>query len=344
MNEQQTATVRYVHVVLQHLKRSGFRRSEFLKSLDIPLEFMKGNVMRLPVSQIEYIWQKARELTQQEALGLLCADPIVLPDYGIMAHYWMNCENLLEAFDGSRFHEKLMHTGMIGTLKLCGEDTYQYSNHTRASNRWLTAALVELDFLSVLRVGQQLVSPENTDKVRVKHVYFTHAPNADEALYQQLFQCPVSFNASRNEMLVDKHVLELKVHSPDPSVKNMLLDNINELIQKTVHVSISSQVEEMLQQAQQQSLVLKLPDIAAKLKMSASTLKRKIQEENSSFSEIDKRVKLTTAKRLIYQNKLSIEQIAELLQYKDSTSFHRAFKGWTGCTPKQFRQQKSASD
>ena len=338
MKKDQTATVRYVHVILQHLKRSGYRRSEFLKSLDIPLYFMKGDVMRLPVCQIEYIWQKARELTGQEEMGLLSAEPIVLSDYGIMAHYWMNCEDLLEAFDGSRFHEKLMHTGMLGTLKAVNGRQYQYTNDIRATSRWLTSALIELDFLSILRVGQQLVSPENKHKVRIKHVYFSHAPNADEQLYQDLFQCPVTFNHSRNEMLVDADILKLKVHSPDPVVKNMLLENINELIQKTVHVSTSAQVEDTLKQALKESQVLKLPDVAARMKMSISTLKRKIQEESNSFSEIDKKVKLSTAKKLIYQNELSIEQIAALLNYKDSTSFHRAFKTWTGKTPTQFRQ------
>ena len=338
MNTQQTASLRYVHVVLQHLKRSGLRRSEFLKSLDIPLDFMSGSVMRLPVSQIEYIWQKAHKLTGEKHLGLLAADPIVLSDYGIMAHYWMNCEDLLEGFGGSRQHEKLMHTGMQGQLQPIENDLVRYRNNLRGNSQWLTSALIEFDFLSILRVGQQLVSPEDRHKVKLKHVYFSHSPNAEEELYQQLFQCPVSFNCINNEMLIEQNVLDLKVHSPDPAVKDMLLDSVNALIQKTVNLSTSSLVEELLLQSLENGRAMKLPDVAAQLKMSASTLKRKIQEEGSSFSEVDKKVKLSVAQKLIYQNQFSIEQIAELLQYKDSTSFHRAFKTWTGQTPTQFRQ------
>lgn len=340
MKQDQTATLRYVHVILQHLKRNGFKRSDFLKSLGIPIDFMKGETMRLPVSTIEYIWLKARDLTNSNALGIECAEPIVLSDYGVMAPYWMSCSDLWEAFGGSRRYEKLMHTGMQGQLETISNDTVRYTSKIQATDPWVCSAFTEFDFLSILRIGQQLVSSENQSQVRLKKVIFSHSANADHSYYEQLFNCPVVFNSNKNEIHIDKHVINLPVHSPDPIIKEVIRNTVNELIHKTIDESVSSQVEKQLHFALAQNTPVKLPDIAANMSISPSTLKRKIQEEGTTFSDIDKKVKLSEAKKMIYENHLSIEQIASLLQYKDSTSFHRAFKSWTGDTPNEFRKKK----
>jgi AraC-like DNA-binding protein len=42
---------------------------------------------------------------------------------------------------------------------------------------------------------------------------------------------------------------------------------------------------------------------------------------------------------LLTEGRLSIEQIAGRLGYRDPANFTRAFKAWTGETPRQYRDQ-----
>lgn len=336
-----TGSIRYLHILLQCLKNQGYRRSDFLKSLDIPLDFMNGQTLRLPAAQIEFIWEKARQLTNAEDLGLICADGIVLADFGIMAHYWMNCENLREGFNVSRKLEKLMHTGMYGEFVPARSGYAEYTTNIKSDNSWTTGAFVEFDFLSILRIGQLLVAEDNKKNVLFEKVTFCHSANAPEEYYQQLFNCPVEFNGRKNIMLVSDKTLDIPVYSPDPAVKKVIANAVTELVNKTVLMTISAQVEDILERSLRKKQVLKLTDAAKALNISSSTLKRKIQEEGLTFSDIDKKVKLNLSKQLILEGSLSTEQIAEQLNYTDATSFHRAFKSWTGITPKQFRQGKN---
>lgn len=335
-----TGSIRYLHILLQCLKNQGYKRSEFLKSLNIPLDFMNGQTLRLPAAQIEFIWEKARQLTNAEDLGLICADGIVLADFGIMAHYWMNCENLREGFSVSRKLEKLMHTGMYGEFTPAGPGYAEYTTNIKSDNRWSSGAFIEFDFLSILRIGQLLVAEEDREKVELKLVRFCHPANASEEHYTKAFNCPVEFNCDKNSMLVGDTILDIPVYSPDSEVKIIIANAVTELIHKTVTMTFSAKVEDIIEQALRRKEVLKLTDAARILNVSSSTLKRKIQESGLTFSDIDKKVKLNQAKRLILEGRLTIDQIAEQLNYTDATSFHRAFKNWTGITPKQFRHGK----
>lgn len=80
-----------------------------------------------------------------------------------------------------------------------------------------------------------------------------------------------------------------------------------------------------------------LEQIADKLDMSSRTLKRRLQELDSSFLNILDQVKLHDAQRLLIHTDMDIQQIACTLGYENPTNFSRAFKKWTGKTPSTFK-------
>ena len=337
MTSRNSATIRYVPLLLQCLKANGYQRSAFLNSLDIPIDFMKGDVLRLPSDTVEHIWQQAKDLTGFQHLGLLCADQLTLTDYGIMAHLWMNCSTLREGFNASRENEKLMHTALQSSVEIIDADTERYCNQFNIQNNWAAQAFIEFDFLSILRVGQHLVPEEFRSRVLFKEVGFQHQPNAPREVYQSLFNCPIKFGCENNYIDLSTQVMDLPVYASDPMVKSLLEDAVKKLMNTTVKLSTADKISDILESSLRQNIHFNLSDVALKMGISASTLKRKLKEEGLNYSELDKRVKLKLSEKLIYEGKLTIDQIAERLQYKDSSSFHRAFKNWTGTTPGKFK-------
>ena len=70
--------------------------------------------------------------------------------------------------------------------------------------------------------------------------------------------------------------------------------------------------------------------------MSTRTLKRKLSEEGVSYTSLlDERRRLQGVALL--RTELSVERIAERLGYSDAANFTRAFRRWTGKSPREFR-------
>lgn len=90
-----------------------------------------------------------------------------------------------------------------------------------------------------------------------------------------------------------------------------------------------------------------LPDlgsVAQQLYMSARTLNRRLQNENSSFRELKSQVLRRWANDYLLTTDDSVESIAAALGYQDTANFRRAFRAWENCTPRQFKQRgKSGS-
>ena len=79
--------------------------------------------------------------------------------------------------------------------------------------------------------------------------------------------------------------------------------------------------------------------VAKNLNTTSRTLHRKLKKEGTTFSQVIDRIRQQKAKEYLTETDLSIMQISNLLSYNDSSNFARAFKKWTGSSPKEFRKE-----
>jgi AraC-like DNA-binding protein len=80
-----------------------------------------------------------------------------------------------------------------------------------------------------------------------------------------------------------------------------------------------------------------LEQIAPRLHMSSRTLRRRLDEEGTSFRQILGEVRRELASRYLMEGRLSVGEIAFLLGFSEPSAFHRAFKQWTGHAPHAYR-------
>ena len=83
------------------------------------------------------------------------------------------------------------------------------------------------------------------------------------------------------------------------------------------------------------------PDIdtvAEALGYSRRTLTRRLREEATRFLQIKDQLRRSRALQLLIANQLPVEAIADRVGFADLTTFHRAFKKWTGTTPLAYRR------
>ncbi len=87
-----------------------------------------------------------------------------------------------------------------------------------------------------------------------------------------------------------------------------------------------------------------LNNAAGELGMSVSTLKRRLAELSTSYSEILAERRLHHGTRLLGMSDRSVNEIAESLGYSAVANFSRAFRKAAGVSPSTWRKNRSVRD
>jgi AraC-like DNA-binding protein len=84
-------------------------------------------------------------------------------------------------------------------------------------------------------------------------------------------------------------------------------------------------------------------EVAAALHVSVRTLRRRLEDEGSSFRAVLEQTREHLAEELLGTAGLGVEQVAQRLGYAESSSFVHAFRRWKGQSPGRWAQQARAS-
>ena len=81
--------------------------------------------------------------------------------------------------------------------------------------------------------------------------------------------------------------------------------------------------------------------VADVLAMSGRTLRRQLSALGSSYRQLLDQVRSDLARQYLENSNMSVEQVAQLLGYTETTNFRRAFKRWLGVSPRDYRTQSA---
>jgi AraC-like DNA-binding protein len=84
--------------------------------------------------------------------------------------------------------------------------------------------------------------------------------------------------------------------------------------------------------------------IASKLGLSRQTLLRKLKTEGVTFEKVLDELRQKLALHYLSGRKVSVNETAYLVGFSDPTAFSRAFKRWTGSSPRTMRASKIGND
>lgn len=77
--------------------------------------------------------------------------------------------------------------------------------------------------------------------------------------------------------------------------------------------------------------------VSERLAISKRTLQRKLGEEDQTFQSVLQTVRSSLADHYLARSSLHLVEISFMLGFKEPNSFIRAYKGWSGMTPLQYR-------
>ena len=82
-----------------------------------------------------------------------------------------------------------------------------------------------------------------------------------------------------------------------------------------------------------------IDNTARRVGMPVRTLQRRLKESGLSYSELVEQTRYELACRLLDMPGAKMAAVAKALGYNDPSSFSRAFRRWTGMSPRAYRSR-----
>ena len=174
----------------------------------------------------------------------------------------------------------------------------------------------------------------------VKTVHVTYPPPPYRAEYDRVFRLPVAFESDRNALLIDDALMARIKPSVSRYVAGILTAHAEKLLERLeLSKSTRGRVESLLM-AILHTGDAKMAMIASKLGFSRQTLSRKLKTEGVTFEKVLDELRHTMALQHLRDGNASVAETAFLLGFSDPAAFSRAFKRWTGHSPRTFGSTK----
>jgi len=156
--------------------------------------------------------------------------------------------------------------------------------------------------------------------------------------WQRMFGCPVVFDSPQCALELTAEFLDAVNVQSETSLKDFLRSAPYRLIvpyhrEHTTRDRVLALLGDDFSKPMPSA-----SDVAGKLNMSVSTLRRQLSEDDTSFQALKDECRYTAALRYLGSADLSLNDIARMLGFDESSAFFRAFKRWSGTTPAAYRQ------
>ena len=144
---------------------------------------------------------------------------------------------------------------------------------------------------------------------------------------------PIQYGAAENSISVSDEYLTRPLPQANAITAAMCERMCSELLaRRRVRLDTTAFVREHLS-VLPAGRAPELADVARLLNISERTLKRRLQQECSSFRALSQAVRHAKAEQLIAEGRLTMTEIAAELGFSDLSSFSQAFKRWSGNAP-----------
>jgi len=167
-------------------------------------------------------------------------------------------------------------------------------------------------------------------------ISLTHSAPEDTGAFFALFRCPVSFSAKENLFNISLNWADLALPSSNPQLAKL---NDQVMVQYLANLEENNIIQQI-----KVEVINQLPSggvsdetVAEALYMNARTMQRKLQKEDTTFKTILNGVRMDLADTYLLDNNLGLSEISFMLGFSELSSFSRAFKRWTGESPKTYR-------
>jgi AraC-like DNA-binding protein len=324
--------IAFVKAILRAYERRGASPAEVLRQSQIPPELLDDPKAHITARQMEAFSEGAMKQLDDEALGwfsrrlpwgslgMLCRASLPSPDLGVALKRWFR-------------HHRLL----TDDIELRLETAAGRATVSIVESRDL-GEMREFCLVSYLRYVHGYACWAVDSRISLIEVGFPFPLPPHGSVYPLLFPGPVSFDAASAHFVFDAKYLALPQRRDDVALRAML--------QRALPLTVRQYRRDRLLGQRVRRLVYEHPaemhdadGIARQLHVSTRTLHRHLRQEGVSLQELKDEVRRERAVELLCRTEKAVKQVAFAVGFADEKAFSRAFKEWTGHSPREYRKR-----
>lgn len=310
--------------------RQGVEGAALLARAELSPRTIADDDARIPFGLYAALYRAAEELCEDPAFALHLGEWIDGMDL-VVCHIGSASPTMGGALEAINQYNRLA----IDVETAGGGDPYKVERADEGV--WLIDTCVypgeapqvtETSFVRLIAGSRQISSRQF-----VRRVCFVRSAPLHREEYRRVFGAPVSFGQEANAMLLDPEWLTLPLPPTAPYADSVLAKHAGRLMEDLNDLGSRRRRVADVVGGRLSSGRVNMTAVARELGMSRSALYRLLRDEGTTFEQIVDQACLARATRML-ENGRTIDEIAASLGYSDRSAFSRAFKRWTGASPR----------
>ncbi len=330
-----TVSARIGAMVVHAAAARGVAPERLCELAGFDLAIAKDPDARIPLSVETQLWDEAARLSGDDAFGLHTASGIQPGVFDVLDYACRTAPSLRVSLERLVRYNRLEHDVAVFSLDV-GDSIARLEHRFRLPGVEPSRQAAEFTLASIIVIGSQIVG----DSVRPRAVELRHSAPQETTEHLRAFGVEPRFGCEANVLQLEREVLERPAPNADPALSRIIERQAEALLAARPEPaeSIADRVRRLLVASLGEGDIT-LDGMADKLRMSERTLQRRLADEGLSFDDIVEQQRKQLAQRYLADAKLAVSEVAYLLGYSEPSAFHRAFKRWTGMTPKEMRSR-----
>lgn len=337
-----TIAIHQVDRVLQGARAQGLDVPALLASAGIAPALLDAPAARVSQAQYALLLRRLRHATRDELWGL-ASRPVPLGSFALCCRALVQCRTLGEAMHLGFRHYHLLLPDLAPRLHPVPPSAAlpaDLPRRVRVTVIQRHARDDRLDYLGrvFLFFTFGLASWLVARRVPLLGVDYRSAPPPREMEASRIFQAPLQYQQPHVGFVFDAHWLDLPVVQTAQSLRDFLaLAPHNLLVRYRDQTSATERLRRLLR-AHLSGELPSLDAVSSSLAMTPQTLRRRLREEGRGFQQLKDDLRRDAAIEFLALPDLTLIDIANRLGFSEASTFHRAFKKWTGVAPGEYRQ------
>lgn len=322
-----------IRFIAAFLEREGVAAEPFLDNAGIDAGLITKEPGLVTEAQFMAFFRQAMDKIARPTLGLELGRQFSMLDIGAIGYLGLTSPTLRHAAVVNKKYREIYNSYIAIDIDVRG-DVFSWQVVSTTTQDDMRRVAIDWEFVAVQNSITQMLG----ESIYPLSIHLDFADPGYKALYSEIFNCPIYFDEPAARMCYSVAYLDRALPNFDPSAKNALEALCQRLSAKlAAEYDIVMEVKTIMKE--RPGVFPGIEQIADRLGVSSRTLRRRLNERDTTFQTALDETRLEVAQEYLRESALTVNVISGLCGFADANSFAQAFKRWSGMTPSQYREQ-----